>query len=119
MQRLAVPIIVIALLVGCASKTTQLSPAGQKAFTANGIAVRVAEFQRVVIAASDAKQMPVETSRTIVMWTVSALETLKATPTGWEATIRTGWVGIRPTAIKFPPLAGWIDAIDILLGVSS
>lgn len=115
---IGVPIVIALLLVAaCAPKT--LSPAGQKAYTAGAIATRIAEFQRVVISASDAKQMPVETARTLVTWCVSALETLKATPQGWETTVRTGWLGVRPTALKFPALSGWAVAIDLLLGVQS
>lgn len=116
MQKLLAPILIVTVLAGCAPKT--LSPAGQRAFTATEIAVRVTEFQRATISASDATQIPVEQARTIVTWCVATLEILRTTPAGWDATVRTSWIALKPQLTKFPLLAGWATAIDILLGVS-
>lgn len=121
MQRLAKTLGTVGLLaiviVSCAPKSPDLSPTAQRAFTANEIAIRVGEFQNATIAASDAKQIPEPVARQIVTWTVSALETLRTTPQGWDVTIRNGWIAIRPQVKQIPLLGGWATAIDIILGV--
>lgn len=116
MKQLGVVLIVVALVSGCAPKT--LSPTGQRVFTANEISIRVGEFQSATIAASDAKQIPQETAREIVKWCIAAQETLRSTPSGWEATLKTGWSALRPKVRALPQLSGWSTAVDIILGVN-
>lgn len=113
-QRLALLLVVLPL-VACAPKN--LSPEGQRAFTALQVTQRVGEFQNAVIAASDAKKIPVEQSRVIVRWTVSSLEVLKTAPQGWDASLRQTWVQVRPVVANLESIGPWAITIDLLLGV--
>lgn len=119
-QRLTVPIILVIMLAGCSActpKSPTLSPAATRAYTANEIAIRVREFQTATINASDAMQIPQPQARVIVQWCVTTLEILRTTPRGWDATVRESWIKFKPEVVKFPVLAGWATAIDIILGV--
>jgi hypothetical protein len=91
------------------------SPAGKTAYTANEIVKQIGEFQTLVIDLSDKGTIPVASARQIVFWTVASIKTIKATPDGWQATIKVGYTTIRPKIADIPAIASWVPIIDGLI----
>ncbi len=92
-------LLLIALLLSplpvasCAPKTANvnLSPAGQIAYTADQIVLRVNELQQAAITANSKGILDTGTTRLIVNWSINADMTLKVLPQGWKVTVQTSW----------------------------
>lgn len=117
-------ILVLCLVVGfvaapgCASKAPpNLTPVGLHAYTADQVAVRVAELQNAAIAAEASGAMPTATARIIVQFAVGAAVTLKAVPTGWPQTLATAWAATKAQIgpITSPLLATAAGALDVVI----
>lgn len=111
---------IVALLGVLASSACVHAPAsiqtqaGRTAFTADQALQRVGEFQQAVIDGQQAGKIKVHDAQVLVQWTVSIAQTLKATPSGWQATVTTGWASIRPGVLNVPALAPWVSTLDIV-----
>lgn len=106
-------------LSACHAPTTIQTPAGQIAYTADQIVLRVNELQSAAIAAEAAQQLPTATTRTIVTFCVAANRTLATTPTGWAATLATAWGQTKAQLgpITNPAVAAAIHALDVVLAI--
>lgn len=103
----------------CAPKPPVLTPAGQAAYTADQVAVRVNELMNAAIASEAKGLLPRNTTRTIVQFCTSADTTLAQAPSGWAATLRTAWTA---TKANLPPIQNTaiiaaMGAVDVVLGV--
>ena len=111
-------ILVLVFLAGCASAPPTIqTPEGKRAYTANEIVIRVHEFQRVVIDASDRKIIPEEVAREIVTWTVASAKTLASAPQGWQGMLRSTWLAVRERVNSLSQLSHWSFVFDAMLGV--
>ena len=126
MKRLKILILALALTTGCAhiqspfvwhAPDTVTSPQAKIAFSATQVVQRISEFQNTVITLSDKGVIPVQTAREIVSWTVASVKTIRATPDGWESTVKAGWTSIRDRVTSIPAIASWGPTIDMLLGI--
>ncbi len=113
--------LVFALLVVSPSCThappTVTTQAGQTAFTADQIVLRVNELERAAIAGEANGSIPTATARAIVTFCVDADKTLAVTPQGWQKTVQTAWLALR-TQIGFvsnQTIATLMNAVDLSL----
>lgn len=119
-----ITVLVIALsLSGCGylhnpfvTPASIASPAARTAYTANEVVNRIGEFQSLVIDLSDKNIIPVSSARQIVSWSVASLKTIKAFPSGWQATVLAGYKAVRPMIADIPAIANWVPIIDGLVG---
>lgn len=115
-----IPFVLALTLAGCAPPATVVTPQGQIAFKADQVVVRVNELMNASIAANAAvpPALDTNTTRTIVTWCIAADQTLAATPTGWQATLQTGWTATKGKlpAITNPAILAAISAVDVVLG---
>lgn len=108
--------LLVLTLAGCAPKTITTAP-GQIAFTADQVVVRVNELQNAAIQANTNKALDDATTRVIVNWAIAADTTLKTTPSGWQATLKSGWLAVKPQIpVNNPTLAITVGAVDALIG---
>ena len=78
---------------------------------------RVNELENAAIQAQAAGAIPLATTRVIVQFCVAADQTLAATPTGWQATVKAAWASAKA---QLPPisnvaLAAAVSGIDVAL----
>lgn len=123
MRRTSIILIIAFGLGGCGylhnpfkTPTSITSPAARTAYTANEIVNRVGEFQSLVIDFSDKGIIPVASARQIVSWSVASLKTIKAFPSGWQASVLAGYKAVRPMIVDIPAIANWVPIIDGLIG---
>lgn len=112
-------ILLFSLAPACAPKPPNLTPAGQAAYTADQVAVRVNELLNATIAAESQGLLPTPQARTIIRFVAAAEPTLRAAPAGWAATLQTAWRGTKtqlPT-ITNPAIIAAMAAVDVVLGV--
>ena len=97
--------------------TSQLSPAGQTAYTADQIVTRITELERAVIEADATGGMARADARVVIQFCVDAHKVLAATPSGWRQTLQQSWVVAKPhLPLTTPAFAGIAAALDVLLG---
>lgn len=113
-------VFVLALVVsGCASHNPNVvTPAGKAAEKALAVSIRVGELQDAAIAANATSGITDAQAVSVVRFTVAAQKTLKATPAGWEATLKAAWQAAKDamnqdTKIR---LAASLSLVDILIG---
>lgn len=119
-RRAVLPVILALALVACAGNpTATLSPAGQTAYTADQIVIRVNELQAAAIQAEAAGALPTATTRQIVKFAIAANEVLGTTPEGWPATITTAWLAMRAALppITNPAVAAALAGVEAVLAV--
>lgn len=119
-------ILCLALLVpvACAPKHFE-NPQAKAAYTADQVVTRLGEFQKVVIDAQQAGKVPLDTARVIVTWVsgdtnavppaLGAVDIVKTTPTGWKATLQTGWAAVRTRLLAVIDLSPWVSILDPLI----
>lgn len=112
-------ILVLALILSaCASAPPTIkTTAGKRAYTANEVALRVVEFQRVVIDSSDKQLIPVPVAREIVQWCQTVFTALEAAPQGWQAMVKSSWQQVKPKVESLGPLSHWTFVFDTMLEV--
>jgi len=112
--------LVLATASGCAAPVSVVTPAGQVAYKADQIVIRVNELQNAAIQANGAGALPTDTTRLIVQFAVSADTVLATTPLGWQATVLGAW---QQTKKNLPPtlpanVAALVQALDAVLGMA-
>ncbi len=110
----------LVLLMGaCHAPVTVTTPQGKVAYTADQIVIRVNELENSAIAAQGAGQLPLETTRKVVEFCVSADKTLASTPSGWQATLQTAWTQTKAALgpISNPAVVAAMGALDVVLAV--
>ncbi len=111
-------LIIIALLAGgCATATSTLTPVGQHAYTADQVAMRVAELQNAAIQAEATGGLPTATTRIIVQFAVTAAPTLRAVPNGWPQTILSAWTAAKMQVgpLTNPLVVAAMSALDVVI----
>lgn len=100
------------------ANTSQLSAAGNAAYTADQIVVRVNELENAAIAADAARTLSDTETRTIVEFCVAADKTLAAVPDGWRATVLQAWKAAKAKLPMTPntAIAAAVAAMDLVLG---
>lgn len=121
LKRLVFTIALVVTLAGvaCHRPVTIVTPAGQAAFTADQVVMRVNELQAAAIQAEATGGLPTATTRVIVQFCVDADKTLAATLSGWRATVSTAWTQTkaRLPVITNPAVQAAINAIDVVLAL--
>lgn len=113
---LTVVALVVTIVTACAPQTIVTGP-GRVAFSADTVVIRINELQNAVIQANATKAIDDATTKVIVTWAVAADQTLKATPTGWQATVKAGWLAVKPKIpTSNPAIAITVGAVDALIG---
>ncbi len=103
-------------LTAC-TRTPNLTPQAQVAYSADQIVLRINELQNAAIAANSNGGLSRDTTRLIVTFCVNADRTAKDAPLGWEKTLGTAWVVLKteiPTPMP-PILASVVAAVDAVL----
>lgn len=102
---------------GCATAAPNLTPVGQHAYTADQVAMRVAELQNAAIQAEATGGLPTPTTRIIVQFAVTAAPTLRAVPTGWPQTITAAWVAAQTQIgpVTNPLVIAAISALNVVI----
>jgi len=94
---------------GCAPTPKPLSPAATAAFHATRVVAVLDVFRDAAIAANSVTPPIVTTASTreVVLWHKTALKTIAAVPTGWQATVKAGLFEFtcHPMAAPLPPPA--------------
>lgn len=105
--------------VACSPKPPVLTPAGQAAYTADQVVVRVNELMNAAISAEAKGLLPRNTARTIVQFCTSADQTLAQVPSGWALTLRTAWTAAKQQLgpIQNTAIIAAMGAVDVVLGV--
>lgn len=105
--------------LGCHAPVTVVTPAGQTAYTADQIVVRVNELQNAALAANGSGGLSIATTRLVVQFAVDADKILAAMPAGWQTTVVALWgqaKGQIPAKdLTNPALAAAISAVDVVL----
>jgi hypothetical protein len=110
-------VVLLCLAPACAPPKAVVTPQGQVAFTADQIIVRVGELQNAVLQANANKALDDATTKTVVTWTTAAARILKTTPSGWQATLFSGWKAVKPQIpTNNPAIALAVGAVDALVG---
>lgn len=111
-------LVILLAASACAPPPTIVTPQGQTAYRADQIVVRVNELEKAAIAANAQGQLSTDTTRLIVTFCVDADKTLAATPTGWQATVRTGWATLKVSLppITNPAIVAALGVVDALIG---
>jgi hypothetical protein len=115
------PLIVLALLLSFAPACTPpshiVTAPGKIAFTADQVAVRVNEAQNAAIAANKIGVLDDAQTKIIVTYAVSADKVLKATPAGWQTTVKQLWQEAAPKITTTnPTIQLAITALTGILG---
>lgn len=103
----------------CVHPPATLSPAGQTAFTADQVVLRVNELENAAMDASAKSLITVPQARVIVAFCVDADKTLKVLPSGWRVSLQQAWT-LAKVKISLPAgsaVAGAVTAVDLVLGV--
>ena len=79
-------LIALALVVSCAKAPPQLSPTGQKAWAALQVVQEAKVFRDVAVAGEQQKVLSTDTTRYVVEWHKSFLQSIQQYPNGWKAT---------------------------------
>ncbi len=82
--------------LACHPPATITTQPGKIAFTADQIVVRVNELQSAAVQANASGALDTANTRTIVEFSVAADKVLKATPSGWQSTVKALWTQARP-----------------------
>lgn len=121
MRKFIVVLILSASLTGasCTPKPPVLTPAGQAAYTADQVVVRVNELMNAAISAEAKGLLPRNTARIIVQFCTSADQTLAQVPSGWALTLRTAWTAAKMQLgpIQNTAIIAAMGAVDVVLGV--
>lgn len=105
---------------GCAhTPPTITTPAGQRAYKADQIDIRVNELQNAAIQAEATGGLPTATARIIIQFTTAANKTLHDTPAGWPQTLQTAWTQTKQAVgvVTNPAVAAAMGAVDAVLAV--
>ncbi len=70
--------------------TVNLTPPGLAALHASEVVKVLDVIRDTAVDAEAAKLMPTATAKVVVTWHKAALDTIKATPNGWKATVLAG-----------------------------
>lgn len=108
----------------CNKKVTGATPIAQAAITADAVVVRVNELQAATIQyCGPAPQCAPGTldtalARQIVQTSIALRQTLKAVPSGWQATVKAAWAQARPkfATVTNPAIVAALAAVDIVIG---
>ncbi len=117
---LAVTLTGVPLFSGCASApATVTTPAGQAAYKADVVVIRVNELMNAAIAANAQGALAVGPTRTIVKFCIAADQTLAAVPAGWPETLRAAWLATKKQLppVTNPGIIAAMGAVDLVLGV--
>ena len=123
MKRYATALLILAalslgslVLPACHAPVTVTTPAGQTAYTADQIAIRVGELQNAAIQAEATGSLPTAQARIIVTYCVQASQVLQATPAGWAQTVAAAWTEARKQIpINNPLIAAAVSGMDVAL----
>jgi hypothetical protein len=120
MTRILIELVIVVGLCfapACAKAPPNLTPVGLHSYTADQVAVRVAEVQNAAIAAEASGALPTATTRIIVQFAVVAADTLKAVPNGWPQTIATAWTAAKQQIgpMTNPLVATAMGALDVVI----
>ncbi len=102
---------------GCATAAPNLTPVGQHAYTADQVAMRVAELQNAAIQAEATGGLPTATTRIIVQFAVTVAPTLRAVPSGWPQTVLTAWNATKSQLVMptNPLVVAAMSALDVVI----
>lgn len=79
-------------LHACTRPVTIVTPEGQRAYAADQIVLRVGELQNVAIQMNTSGILDINTTRTIMNWSINAATILKTLPSGWRLTLQQSWI---------------------------
>ena len=104
-------------LTQCATPVSVQTPAGKTAYTADQIVKRVDELQNATIQANQSKAIPDATAVMIVKFCVSAAQTLKATPAGWQQTVIVAWGELKKALLTTDAakLSVYLSTVDLAI----
>lgn len=122
--RLIVIVVLLLSGAGCAHHVTGDTPKATAALTADAIVIRVNELQATVIQACgpaptcQPNSLDTNLARQIVQACIDARVTLKAVPTGWQATLKAGWSQERArlATVTNPAIVAALAAVDVAIG---
>lgn len=119
MKRLFFVLLLACSTVTCSPPKTIQTAQGKTAYSADQVAVRVNELENTAIQANAGGGLPVQTTRTIVDFCVTADQTLAQTPSGWLASVTMLWQATkaRLPPVSNPALVAAMSAVDVVLGV--
>jgi hypothetical protein len=123
-QQLTIFVLALGLAVSSCAKVTPATPKAAAAIKADAVVVRVNELQAAVIdycgpaPECAPNTIPTNTARDVVKALIDVRTTLKATPEGWQATVKAGWVVAksRLVGITNPAIVAALSAGDALIG---
>lgn len=102
-------VLLVVWVAGCRPAPPTLSPEGKAAFHATRVIQVLDVFRDAAIAANSVTPPIVTTASTreVVLWHKTALKTIAAVPTGWQATVKAGLFELtcHPMAAPLPPPA--------------
>lgn len=117
-MRSLVALLIVGLSVtSCATGAPNLTPVGQHAYTADQVAMRVAELQNAAIQAEATGGLPTATTRIIVQFAVTAAPTLRAVPNGWPQTVSAAWAATKMQLgpMTNPLVVAAMSALDVVI----
>ncbi len=82
--------------LACHPPSTIVTQPGKIAFTADQVVIRVNELQKAAVQANASGALDTANTRIIVEFSVAADKVLKATPSGWQATVKALWLQAAP-----------------------
>lgn len=108
----------------CNKKVTGATPIAQAAITADAVVIRVNELQAATIQycgpAPTCAPGTIDTqlARQIVETSIALRQTLKAVPSGWQATVKQAWAQARPkfASVQNPAIVAALSAVDLVIG---
>lgn len=117
----ALSLLSLSLVPSCAkTPPSVVTREGQIAYQADQVVTRFGELQNAAIAAEAAGGLSTANARIVVQFTVSSIRTIGEAPEGWRAVVKQAWIEVKAAlpAAQRTALAGYIMAIDLLVGVS-
>jgi hypothetical protein len=117
-------IVSLALVVGLAGavacahpNTSGLTPAGQTAYKADLVVLRVNELENAALQANAQGGLAIAPAKTIVQFCVTADQVLKTTPSGWTVTLQTSWDLTKKAlgTVSNPAVSAAMSAVDVVL----
>lgn len=105
--------------VACAHNPNVQTPSGKAAQAALELSTRVGELQNAAIAANTNGGLSDRDAVLVVKFTVATQKTLKELPSGWQASVKTGYQALKDAldASVKTKLAVALAAVDALMGV--
>lgn len=116
---LSLCLLVLCFSGACAQRIppTVTTPQGRAAVTADSVVLRLGELQGAAIQANQQGGLSDRTSVLVVQFTVGALKTIKDVPSGWQATVTTGYRTLKSalSPADLQRLQVPLLAVDLLL----